>query len=358
MASSEHRLEYIDWMRGLAVLLMFQTHCYDSWLGGAARQTRLFQWSQLGGTFPAPLFLFLAGVSFALVTQKLRARGVPAADIARQTILRGAEIFGFGLLFRVQEFLLGLPRAPWTDLLRVDVLNIIGLSMMLMGLFCFLARRATAIAAMLAAGLIAVLSPPLWTTWRLSFLPWYLESYINGVHVFAVPQTYLFPMFPWAGFAFTGLAAGFYLTGDAARSRPTLVVSALGAGGALLVAIGLILDRVPWQIYADYDFWHSSPEFFLIRTGLVLLILLGSYLWCRWGLGNIGFSPLRQLGRTSLLVYWVHIEFVYGGLSILPKRACSTATASAGLLIIFTAMLLLSLARTYSERKPKKQQAR
>jgi uncharacterized membrane protein len=31
------RLTYIDWMRGLACVLMFQTHCYDSWLGGEAR---------------------------------------------------------------------------------------------------------------------------------------------------------------------------------------------------------------------------------------------------------------------------------------------------------------------------------
>jgi len=30
-------------------------------------------------------------------------------------------------------------------------------------------------------------------------------------------------------------------------------------------------------------------------------------------------SPLIQLGKTSLLAYWVHIQFVYGGLSILPQ---------------------------------------
>jgi uncharacterized membrane protein len=45
LASS--RLAYIDWMRGLACLLMFQTHCYDSWLGGDARKSTFFMWSQL-----------------------------------------------------------------------------------------------------------------------------------------------------------------------------------------------------------------------------------------------------------------------------------------------------------------------
>ena len=65
------RLAYIDWMRGLACVLMFQTHCYDSWLRGDARKSTFFMWSQLGGTLPAPLFLFLAGISFALVTDKM-----------------------------------------------------------------------------------------------------------------------------------------------------------------------------------------------------------------------------------------------------------------------------------------------
>ena len=56
-------------MRGLACLLMFQTHCYDSWLGGDARKSAFLTWSQLGGTLPAPLFLFLAGISFAFLFQ-------------------------------------------------------------------------------------------------------------------------------------------------------------------------------------------------------------------------------------------------------------------------------------------------
>src|ERR1700684_2518116 len=102
--SPTSRLAYIDWMRGVACVLMFQTHCYDSWLTPQARQSRFFMYSQLGGTFPAPLFLFLAGISFALVTEKLRRKDVPAAQIARTTMGRGAEIFVYGLLFRLQEY--------------------------------------------------------------------------------------------------------------------------------------------------------------------------------------------------------------------------------------------------------------
>src|ERR1700687_1760607 len=136
--AAKSRIAYIDWMRGLACLLMFQTHCYDSWLSAPARQSRFFMYSQLGGTFPAPLFLFLAGISFALVLEKLRQKNLPAGQIARTTIRRGAEIFGFGLLFRLQEYLVSWGWAPKSDLLRVDILNTIGLSMMLMGIVCWL----------------------------------------------------------------------------------------------------------------------------------------------------------------------------------------------------------------------------
>ncbi|MFZ0336803.1 MAG: acyltransferase family protein, partial [Terracidiphilus sp.] len=66
------RLAYIDWMRGLACVLMFQTHCYDSWLSPDARKSAVYVWSQLGGTLPAPLFLFLSGISMALITERLR----------------------------------------------------------------------------------------------------------------------------------------------------------------------------------------------------------------------------------------------------------------------------------------------
>jgi len=79
---------------------------------------------------------------------------------------------------------------------------------------------------------------------------------------------------------------------------------------------------------------------------LLLAILSLAYAWCRWGAGQWGFSPLIQLGQTSLLVYWVHIEFVYGRLSIVPKHGAGIRTASLGLLVIFLGMLLLSIWRT------------
>jgi uncharacterized membrane protein len=418
------RLAYIDWMRGLACVLMFQTHCYDSWLAPAKRQTTFFMYSQLGGTFPAPLFLFLAGISFALVTEKLWQKGLPSAQVARTTILRGTEIFAFGLLFRLQEYAVAWGWAPKTDLLRVDILNTIGVSMMLMGVLCWIVggifltsnenegapslprflrqepalslpngwetekpaqqtnptvvsnengssengsnenatpaassyRTVVVVAAALTALLISLLTPLLWTTWRPRWLPWPVESYIDGVHNLGVPQPGIFPIFPWTGFAFAGLAVGFIVHSEWAHAQGARIFLYVGVSGALLIVFSRWLDAQPGQLYPVYDYWLTSPSFFLIRVGMLLVILTAAYAWCRWVIGKWfagkwsfapwGFSPLIQLGQASLLVYWVHIEFVYGRVSILPKRAMGIGGASVGLLVISLAMLALAYVRT------------
>ena len=375
--AAKSRLAYIDWMRGLACLLMFQTHCYDSWLSPQARQSRFFMYSQLGGTFPAPLFLFLAGISFALVTEKLWQKSLPAAEIARTTIFRGGEIFVYGLLFRVQEYVVSWGWAPKSDLVRVDVLNTIGLSMMLLGVVCWIVlafspgaglrpagranvpvptllptqRTALILAAAGTALLISLLTPPLWTTWRPTWLPWPIESYVDGVHNLGIPQAGLFPVFPWTAFAFAGLAVGFILQSQWARTLEPRAFFSMGLAGSVLIAFARWLDRQPRQFYAVQDYWHTSPSFFLIRVGMLLVILSASFAWCRWGpgkrgMGLWGFSPVILLGQASLLVYWVHIEFVYGRVSILPKHSMGIGGASAGLLVISLAMLALAYIRT------------
>jgi len=135
------------------------------------------------------------------------------------------------------------------------------------------------------------------------------------------------------------------------RKREATILFLLGAAGLSFVAASRWLDSQPHQLYAVYDYWHTSPDFWLIRVGMLLMILTGSYAWCRWGAGQWpagqwGFSPLIQLGQASLLVYWVHIEFVYGRFSILSKHNQSIRTASLGVLTISLAMLVLAFVRT------------
>jgi uncharacterized membrane protein len=371
------RLAYIDWMRGLACVLMIQAHCYDSWLNPEARQTLFYRWSQELSTLAAPIFLFLCGVSFALVTEGLRQKNKPRAEIFKTALLRGTEILGLGFLLRVQEFVLGYPKSPWTDLLKVDVLNILGVSIIFMALFWRLmsmsgsreasrddgsallqsdeavgSRRNYLIGlSLVMAAIVAIATPPLWTTRRPRFLPWMLESYINGVHNFDAPTPWIFSIFPWCGFAFVGLAFGLFLFSDFAQRKEVSGLSVVGVVGALACALSLWWDYSSVKIYAVYDYWHSSPNFFLMRCGILLLLTFAIFVWCRWGWVTEGFSPFIQFGKTSLLVYWVHIEFVYGRLSILPKFRSTIPLATAGMAVIFAAMLGLSIWRTRAKKR-------
>jgi hypothetical protein len=364
-------------MRGLACVLMIQAHCYDSWLNPEARKTLLYRWSQELSTLAAPIFLFLCGVSFALVTEGLRQKNKFRSQIFKTALLRGGEILGLGFLLRAQEFVLGYPKSPWTDLLKVDVLNILGVSIIFMALFWRLMsiggspdsstghesvsqqtgepvriRRSWLIGlSLLIAAIVALVTPPLWTTHRPQFLPWMLESYINGVHNFGSPTPWIFSIFPWCGFAFAGLAFGLFLFSDFAQRKEVLALSLVGAIGALACSLSLWWDYSNVRIYAVYDYWHSSPNFFLMRCGILLLLTFAIFAWCRWGWVTEGFSPFIQFGKTSLLVYWVHIEFVYGRLSILPKFRSTIPLATAGMIVMFAAMLGISIWRTRAKKR-------
>ena len=122
----------------------------------------------------------------------------------------------------------------------------------------------------------------LYTTWRPRWLPWYLESYINGVHIYDSPRPWLFPIFPWAGFAFAGLALGYLLFSEWGKKNLVQVVAACGLGGMGLYYLSNWLDARALQLYPDYDYWHTSPNFFLARVAIILMIVFASYVWCRW----------------------------------------------------------------------------
>ena len=68
-------------------------------------------------------------------------------------------------------------------------------------------------------------------------------------------------------------------------------------------------------VYPQTNFWTSSPTFFFLRAGLLVLAIAVAWAWER--LARPGaWSPLRVLGRESLFVYWIHVEMVYGLLTM------------------------------------------
>src|SRR5512138_1700632 len=134
------RLGYIDWLRGLAILVMIETHVLDAWTQPADRTTALFGYAKILGGFAAPLFLFLAGVAVVFATRaRLRKTG-DVALAARSVQIRGWQIFGLAFLFRFQAWVFN-PSASLVQLLKVDILNIMGPGIVLAAILCGVARE-------------------------------------------------------------------------------------------------------------------------------------------------------------------------------------------------------------------------
>jgi uncharacterized membrane protein len=321
------RRGYLDWLRGIAVLIMIEAHTIDSWTGPEDRQHGAFGYAIILGGFGAPIFLFLAGVAIPLMASARVRKGASEGAAAALVRRRGWEIFGLAFLFRLQSFVLS-GGAPLQTLLRVDILNVMGLAIVGAGALWGLGRRPIVKAVLLAAAAVALtmLTPIVratpWVTWLPDPVEWYLRPY---------PARTTFTIFPWAGFLFAGAALGIALE----RVSERRFIQALAVIGPLMALAGYGASYLP-PIYEQTNFWTSSPTFFFLRLGILISLVPLAYAASR-GLPSAS-APLEYFGRASLFIYWIHVEMVYGVMSVaLHKRLTFEQVLVA--FVLFTAFL-------------------
>jgi uncharacterized membrane protein len=300
------RREYLDWLRGIAVLIMIEAHTLDSWTRVEDRNLPEFGWALLIGGFGAPIFLFLAGVALALAAGSRLRKGRTDAEAAALARRRAWQIFGLAFLFRLQSVLIS--GGSLESLLKVDILNVMGVSMLAAALLWGAGRDRWSRAALLVAGAVAVamVTPLIRATPLLEPLPDRLEWYFRP----AAGRT-TFTLFPWGGFLLAGAAIGIWL--DAARTlqQERRIIAALSVVGPALALAGYAASLLP-PIYAQTNFWTSSPTFFFLRVGVLVSLVPIAF---AWNAAFRGRSPIREFGLASLFVYWIHVEMVYGVVS-------------------------------------------
>ena len=333
---------YLDWLRGLAVLIMIEAHLLDAWTAAGERGGRVFSLALLLGGIGAPLFLFLAGISVPLSAAAKTRRGMSRSRASRALVVRGFQVFGLAFLFRAQACLLGWS-SPW-DLLKVDILNVMGLAIAAAGaLWGAGAGAGRRIVLFGAVGAAVAFATPLVRNGPLAALPDPLEAYLR-------PTANLsnFVIFPWAGFLFAGAVAGVILErAPAARERPTVL--RLGLGGLAIAAAAYSLSFLPSPF--DSRFWSTSPAFFFIQAGILAASLAMAYLWGARDRAQTGWSPLQQLGRTSLFIYWIHVEMLYGLISRPLHKSLSIGEALVAFLLFAAFMLLCSVAKESAAKR-------
>lgn len=310
------RRTWIDWARGLAVLLMIEAHAFDAWTRAADRDTLAFRDATILGGFAAPLFLWLAGLSIPLAVSRAMARGSSRTAAAEAVCRRGIEIFVLAFLFRLQAFVAS-PGSPLVTIFKVDILNVMGPAIAIAALLCALRLPSTGLVIVygVAATAVAMATPVIRLAGAIDALPVWLQWYARPAGEYTT-----FTAFPWIGFVFAGAAAGVLVDRSGSGRRESTMLAGIGVAGAVVLAIGALASMRP-SIYAQSYFWTSSPTYFAVRAGIMMLALALLFALDRFfGRAQLivhetlmtWLRPLATLGRHSLFVYWIHVELVYG----------------------------------------------
>lgn len=295
---------------------MIEAHTLDAWTVSDAlvRDQTRFKLLQFLAGWAAPLFLFLAGVSVSLAAAAHLRKGKSVAQASWLVQKRGWQVVLLAYLFRLQSFMLS-PTATLSSMLKVDILNVMGLAMVLAA-FCWGrgrthdgtrdgAPRTSGLWLLIPAALCVILAQyaSLWS-W-----PALLGDRLQG-YVRAIGDNGNFSVLPWGGFVFVGAWLGTVLVEprDAAADRALHIRIALA--GLAIFAIAFAASYVPAVTPAS-KFWTNSSSFFLLRIGVMLTLVSLAWLWMQRPTAN-HWSPMLVFGQTSLFVYWVHVEVVYG----------------------------------------------
>ncbi len=316
---------------------MIQCHVFNSFARVEARHGGVYILSQFIGGMAAPLFLFMAGMTFGFQMESLERRQLGAGRRWIISLQRAGYILGLAYLFRLSNCIASLPNPTLDEFLKVDILNAMGLAMAAFALLAVF-EGTDRIRFAIAGGLAVAAAAPLVSALDWSGVPTLVRDYLAPS-----PAKGRFAFFPCAAYVGFGIAAGAVVKRVEAKRMDRLLQ------WTVIVALGLIVGaqyfaNLPYSIYAHSDFWSDSPALIVIRTGVALLLLASGYLWTGFGAGG-GWAWVQRLGKTSLLVYWVHIMLVYGNIAKAFKRALTVPQAFLATVAVIMLMVALAEAR-------------
>lgn len=392
------RLHVVDAVRGAAVVCMIGWHTADAWLDESARSGAAFHVADILGGLAAPFFFLLAGLALGLVERlpatatgslgsvrralaivvagyglRLWAWGVDQsaivqADTAPFVVALGV---GLGLLYvglgerpesatrRAALAVVGLglfvgaaagldARAAGVAL-RLDVLQGIGVALVLVVLLLWTTSRVASVAR-IAVPALAALAVALTAPHVLALAPppgpLRLWDYVARFDVAPSSSGARFPLVPWLGYALLGTAIGRALRGRAPEGgafglpvprspRVVLVAAAILATAAFEsgpVAPHL-LEHVPWlRNVARLCFYTATAT--AIAGAIATAAPRGGRLP----------EALALLGRHSLVIYAVHLEIAYGLPGSVLMRSLGWASWGLGATLLTLAMGALAYA--------------
>ncbi|OPY58059.1 MAG: hypothetical protein A4E57_04893 [Syntrophorhabdaceae bacterium PtaU1.Bin034] len=335
--SGHHRIEAIDMVRGLAVMVMLldhtrlffhnaSLHIDPTDLSRTSAALFLTRWI----THPvAPIFVFLAGTAAFLRTE----RGKTEHRLSRFLLTRGLWLvvleftivrLGINFNFDYHRFF-GSMQVIW----------VIGVSMMLLALLVRLPAAVVAAVGIVMIGAHNLLDGIHVASWKgpRSAAPDLLDVIWLVLHQpgafilcpYPCPRIFvLYPLIPWVGVMAAGFAFGAVYRLHAERRRRFLIWTGLALMSAFVVlrTFNIYGDPQPWQaqtsslftIFSFLDVTKYPPSLlFLLMTlgpGLLILALFERVRPGKWG------TVLSTFGKVPLFFYLLQF-FVAHGLAVL-----------------------------------------
>lgn len=321
----------LDLYRFVAVLLMVQGHVFSFLLDSATKSQGWYPHHSFVHGYTAPMFLFGAGLAFGYTTFRkwdAHASGGPAAW-KRYRRYGWLLVIGYGLhlpTLSIARLLEIDDPSRIAQILQVDVLQHIGMSLAICQLLVFLVKRQRVFVSIVAAlGAAAVFGAP-WI-WNLDLsatsIPVGLAAYVND------STGSLFPLTPWMGFTYLGIVVA-YVVGV---SGPAQGVSERVAWPFFVLSLAFMIvpiaiDRLGFFPWPHHNFWKTNPLFFFWRVGNILFVLATLCFAERW-MSRIGWlddEPSSRIGKLiqrampwvkiaaaeTLVIYVAHVLILYG----------------------------------------------
>ena len=330
------RLHYLDWLRGLAAVIMLNGHTFHSFTQPSLRDGSVYILTQFVGGLPPAMFLFLTGITLAFKMHSSDRKGLPPGQKVLAALGRARYLLVIAILFRLQLWVFALPNGSWRDIFRVDILNCMALAVAAVSAMALFSGR-DRIRLSAAMGVLIALASPVVAQVDWAGTPGLVRDHL-------APHGLYFGFFPWASFLAFGVSAGAILRVAKEDQIDRLMQWGAILGGMLIVG-GRYFANIPYSIYPKSDFWIDGPLLIFIKLGVLLWLLTFAFVWTRYATGD-GWSWIRQFGTTSLLVYWVHVELVYGRWFWFWKENLNTAETVMATVFVILSMLGLSVLKT------------
>ncbi|MDN3619381.1 heparan-alpha-glucosaminide N-acetyltransferase domain-containing protein [Polaribacter undariae] len=335
------RLYFIDIIRAFAILMMLQGHFIDTLLADSYRDLNdptFSLWYYFRG-ITAPTFFTISGLIFTYLLLKAKEKGLENQRMTKG-ITRGFFLIGIGYSLRIPVFswLAGI-FSPY--FLVIDVLQIIGLSLILIISFYFICGKKTILFSIITLlfGTSIFIIEPLYRDLNLASIPLFLNNYISK------SNGSIFTIIPWSGYVCFGafLATIFHKNVFKKSFKKIIITSFILFGFILIFYSSNILVFFSKLLQSQLLMDAASYNYLFTRFGNVLLIFAFFY-----SLEKYLKSPLiLKIGQKTLSIYVIHFIIIYGsftgyGLKYIIGKTLNPIEAIIGAILFLISVCLLS----------------